>query len=380
MRVPLYLAVVCLVAAAASAQRRPSFELSLRVERYSRRGDVPRASRRFAQRADNTPANNPITDHGATLGRVLFYDKRLSKNRRISCASCHIQKYAFADPRRVSRGFRGQQGKRNAPSLVNARYYARGRFFWDERAATLEEQVLMPIQDKLEMGLDLDTLVARLRSDAGYRHLMKQAFGDGDVTVPRIANALAQFVRSLVSFGSRFDAGLREVSAIEDPFPNFSAIENRGKALFFGQGSPGVRGERGSCAGCHMSGGRGGRRGFGQRGSSANALFFGRSPTDNRLETGKRDDPGIEAVTKDSADRGRFKSPSLRNVELTAPYMHDGRFKDLDAVVRHYGRRFRRTGGFTSRERKALVAFLKTLTDSAFTTDRRFADPFRGRR
>src|SRR5262245_24999076 len=194
-----------------------------------------------AKRFDNTPANNPLTDAGATLGRVLFYDTRLSANNTTACASCHHQKNAFVDPNRFSKGFEGKLTDRNAMSLVNLRYYPRGRFFWDERARSLEEQVLMPIQSKLEMGQDLTRLIEVLSRDDSYRELFRQAFGDSEVTQGRIARALAQFVRSLVSYQSKYDEGLAKVRSVRDDFPNFTAQENRGKTLFLR-----------SCATCHL--------------------------------------------------------------------------------------------------------------------------------
>jgi cytochrome c peroxidase len=178
------------------------------------RGRNVRQRGRFGRRSDNTPGDNPITDLGATLGRVLFYDTRLSVDGTVSCASCHLQKNAFADPRRVSVGIEGREGKRNAPSLVNARYNSNGRFFWDERAGSLEEQVLMPIQDPAEMGFELEDLVERLDSIPEYRELFAGAFGATDVTEDGISKALAQFVRSLVSYRSRFDEGLAQAGAV----------------------------------------------------------------------------------------------------------------------------------------------------------------------
>ncbi len=148
------------------------------------------------RRFDNTPADNPVTDAGAALGRVLFYDTRLSVNNTIACASCHQQKHAFSDPARFSKGHDGKLTDRNSMPLVNVRFYPTGRFFWDERAATLEQQVLMPIQNKLEMGQDLGKLIDILGNDATYPGLYSKAFGDATVTKERTAKALAQFVRS----------------------------------------------------------------------------------------------------------------------------------------------------------------------------------------
>src|SRR5262249_28289205 len=181
---------------------------------------------------DNTPRANPVKDAGAALGRVLFYDTRLSANNTTACASCHQQRHAFSDPRRFSKGFDGREGDRNAMSLVNVRFYPGQRFFWDERAATLEEQVLRPIQSRLEMGQDLTTLTALLGQDAAYAELCRKAFGDPTVSRDRIARALAQFVRSLVSCRSKYDEGLAQVGSVREPFPNFTPQENQGKSLF----------------------------------------------------------------------------------------------------------------------------------------------------
>ncbi|MFP6864583.1 MAG: cytochrome-c peroxidase, partial [Roseibacillus sp.] len=187
---------------------------------------------------DNTPANNPITDAGATLGRVLFYDKRLSANNSISCSSCHQQQHGFSDPRQFSIGFQGGATGRNSMGLTNARYHQRGHFFWDERAATLEDQVLGPIQNDVEMGLTLTELVSKVSAEEFYHELFTDAFGDQTVTSRRISRALAQFVRSIISTESKYDLG-RPTN-----FSNFTAQENLGRALFNG---------RGRCVTCHGS-------------------------------------------------------------------------------------------------------------------------------
>ena len=314
-----------------------------------------------ALRFDNTPANNPVTDHGATLGRVLFYDVRLSANNTVSCGSCHMQKNAFVDPNRFSKGFEGKRTDRHAMSLVNLRYVTRGRFFWDERAGSLEEAVLVPIQSRTEMGRDLKGLVEILAKDEHYPELFQKAFGDGKITQERVAKALAQFLRSMVSCRSKYDEGLAKVASVRDDFPNFTVQENRGKALFVS-----------NCASCHLPG--------------QDAHFSMITPANNGLDADfKTADGGVGDVTLNGFDIGRFKSPSLRNVERTAPYMHDGRFDTLEKVIDHYGKgvkahpnldpRVRRLN-FTKSEKAALVAFLKTLTDQKFLTDPKFSDPF----
>jgi cytochrome c peroxidase len=315
-----------------------------------------------AQRFDNTPADNPVTDLGATLGRVLFYDTRLSANNTVSCGSCHVQKNAFADPNRFSKGVEGKRTDRHAMSLVNLRYNTRGRAFWDERANNLEAAVLVPIQSKLEMGQDVNRLVEMLSKDKIYPELFKKAFGDSKVTPERTAKALAQFLRSMVSYQSKYDEGLAKVTSVRDDFPNFTVQENRGKALFVS-----------NCASCHQPPGQ-------------DVHFSMIAVANNGLDTDwKTADGGVGAITLDGHDIGLFKSPSLRNVEHTGPYMHDGRFDTLEKVIDHYSKEVKPHPNldprmvrlnFTDTEKAALIAFLKTLTDQKFLTDPRFSDPF----
>lgn len=316
-----------------------------------------------ARRFDNTPADNPVTDHGATLGRVLFYDTRLSVNNTIACGSCHLQSRAFVDAQRFSKGFEGQLGDRNAMSLVNLRYYLRGRFFWDERARTLEDQVLMPIQSQRELGQDLKRLLEILAQDNRYPELFRQAFGDSAITRERLAKGLAQFLRALVSYQSKYDEGRTLVRSVRDDFPNFTPEENRGKTLFLL-----------NCATCHLPQGQ-------------DAHFFMTRPLNNGLDAdAKTSDGGVGDITLDESQFGLFKSPSLRNVEFTAPYMHDGRFATLEAVIDHYSKdikrhpnldnRLRRRQNFDDAQKAALVAFLKTLSDPKFISDPKFSDPF----
>jgi cytochrome c peroxidase len=345
---------------------RPSTERTLRLPdtpfRYADIDLPAHFKAPTARRFDDTPADNPLTDHGATLGRVLFYDTRLSANNTTSCRSCHVQKNAFVDPNRFSKGFEGKKTDRHAMSLVNLRHTVRGRFFWDERASTLEEAVLVPIQSKIEMGQDLTKLVEILAKDKHYPELFKKAFGDGEVTRERAAKALAQFVRSMVSYQSKYDEGLAKVASARDDFPNFTVQENRGKALFTRH-----------CAVCHLPG--------------QDAHFSTITPANNGLdEDFKTADGGVGDVTLDARQIGLFKSPSLRNVERTAPYMHDGRFDTLEKVIDHYSKEVKphpnlsppmRRLNFTDSEKAALVAFLKTLTDQKFLTDPKFSDPFR---
>lgn len=306
------------------------------------------------QFSDNTPPDNRITNAGATLGRVLFYDSRLSANHRLSCASCHRQEFGFSDTLRFSPGLHDEPGARRTMALGNARFNPAGRFFWDERAPTLEAAVLEPLLHRGEMGMELDSLEERLAGTAFYPGLFAAAFGSPAVTRDRTAAALAQFIRSLVSARSRFDAVFTGGGA-----PDLSALgerEREGWRLFNGIG----------CVNCHRS----------------VAQF-----ADQASNT------GLDVVAEDTgAGGGRFKPPSLRNVAVRAPYMHDGRFATLadvvdfydggvksgpglDARLRDPDGRVRRLG-LTPSQAGSLVAFLEALTDTAFLADPRFSSPF----
>ncbi|MBA4292465.1 hypothetical protein C0431_05795 [bacterium] len=318
------------------------------------------------KRHDNTPADNPITDAGATLGRVLFYDRRLSANNTKSCASCHIQKHNFADPERRSTGFEGLRTGLHAMSLTNVRYYESGHVFWTERDRSLERQAIRPILDPVELGTDsIPALAAKLNKTGFYPDLFRKAFGTPEITSDRIARAISQFERSLVSSNAKFD------KAIASPKPEevFSEQELLGYAVF--GGAPKQLLERVNldhiesmgCNECHAT----------------SAFVLENGPTNNGLNGG----------------RGRFKVPSLRNIEVSAPYMHDGRFANLVEVTDHYMdniqhgpdldkrlrvgnspsgdvERFRRS----ATEQDALIAFLKTLTDHEFLNAPKFSDPF----
>lgn len=318
---------------------------------------------------DNTPADNPVTNEGAALGRVLFYDADLSQDRSIACASCHVQEYGFSDDAVLSVGFEGGHTGRHSMGLTNARFYANGMFFWDQRAPTLEAQVLMPLQDPVEMGMTLEEVVLRVEEDARYAALFEAAWGDAEVNTERISKSIAQFVRSIVSTQSAYDAGRAQVDAILDDFPNFTAEENAGKALFYAPPPMGGAG----CAHCHVSDGQ-----------------VGIGAISNGLDAAITDE-GYGGVTGQSADMGTFKAPSLRNVAERAPYMHDGRFASLEAVLEHYSTGmqyhpslpgFLRDGNggvvplnLSAADKAALVAFLETLSDEALLTDPKYSDP-----
>lgn len=317
--------------------------------------------------ADNTPLGNPVSDAGATLGRVLFYEKQLSANGTISCGSCHQAINGFSDPATLSLGFENGLTGRHSMSLANSRYYNNGAFFWDERASTLEAQVLMPIQDEVEMGLSLSDLVERLEGIEYYPALFTAAFGTDEINSDRVSRALAQFVRSMVSVNSKYDQGRAQVNNPTDNFPNFTAQENRGKTLFF---DPAI-----ACAACH--------------GTDA---FIAPGARNNGLDADNSSDLGRGGVTGVTAQEGVFKVGSLKNIEFTAPYMHDGRFSTLEEVIEHYNSGvqdnpnlsppLRLPGGgirrlnLNANDKAALVAFLKTLSDDVLINDEKFGDPF----
>lgn len=386
MQIPATTIVLCLfvgsaygqIADLASAAPASTRQLALPATPY-RYADqpLPRHVKEVASLFDNTPESNPITDEGATLGRVLFYDPNLSANGSTSCSSCHSQQTAFTDERRFSKGFEGRAVDRNSMSLVNLRYYRPGKFFWDERAGSLEDQVLMPIENPIEMGHELTALVSQLQSDPIYPPLFRDAFGTSEVTKERLSLALAQFIRSMVSVNSRFDQGRAAVASVLDPFPNFSEQENYGKQQFFG---------RARCSECHLPETKG------KSGAARQSAFFQlEGPLVNGIDSDSDQvDGGVGAFTLKESEWGRFKSTSLRNVVLTAPYMHDGRFRTLDQVIEHYNWSVKphrnldhRLEDFAANglalpevEKVALAAFLATLTDQTFLTDPKFSDPF----
>lgn len=306
---------------------------------------------------DNTPPGNPTTDAGAALGRVLFHDRRLSANDGVSCASCHVQAFGFSDTARLSVGFAGGTTRRHTMPIVNLRFHNPSRMFWDLRAGTLELQALHPIQDPVEMGLDLLALEAKVEAAPWYPPLFAAAFGSDTVTADRIARALAQFMRAIVSGGSRFDSAFAG-GGPPDFARVFSAQELEGRDLFNGAGR---------CALCHVT--------------NAHTII---GPANT----------GLDVTTIDAGGgHGTFKSPSLMNVAVRGRYMHDGRFDSLDRVVEFYllgvqphpelDGRLRDPGGgpqrinFTGAQRAALVAYLRTFTDHTILTAERFSSPFR---
>jgi len=300
------------------------------------------------------PRDNRPTIEGVALGKALFFDKRLSKNASQSCASCHDSTKAFADAgKRVSKGADGIEGKRNAQPLFNLAW--QDGFFWDGRAKTLREQVLMPITDPHEMNADLGEVARKLGGDAALTSQFGKVFGAPEPTAANIARALEQFLLTLISQDSKFDRAARGEAEL-------TPEEKRGLELFVTEYDP-ARNLRGAdCFHCH-----GGN------------LFTSRRYSNNGLDA-EFTDLGRFAASGDPLDRGKFKVPSLRNVAVTAPYMHDGRFETLEQVIDHYDHGVQRSAsldpnlakhpstglGLGASDKRALVAFLKTLTDQQF--------------
>lgn len=283
---------------------------------------------------DNTPAANPITNDGATLGRVLFYDKNLSKNNTVSCGSCHGQDLSFSDSAIKSKGFLGGNTDRHSMALLNVRFYQSGKMFWDERANTLEDQVLQPIQNSTEMGMTLTELVPKISGVSYYPALFQKAFGTTTVTAGRISKSLAQFVRSIVTTQSKYDQ-------VKQGLASFTADERDGETLFLTAGNT-------PCAGCH-----------------APPMFITSSPV-RPFGLADPNDQGIN-------NQNRFKSGSLRNIVLTAPYFHNGSISSLQNMLagnipQH---------SVAPQDRQKLLAFLQTLTDQTIITDAKYADPFK---
>jgi len=314
----------------------------------------------------SVPDDNPTTKQGVYLGRTLFYEKKLSATNTISCASCHKQERAFTDDKAFSKGIDNVPTSRNAMSLTNLLWTR--KFFWDGRSASLEEQAVFPLTNLHEMGQSLDNSAQKLRNTPQYPALFKLVYGDDAITGDRIIKAIAQFERTLISCNSRYDQYLKNTYQPTER-------ELKGMALFMTGPDPekGIRGA--NCVHCH--------------GGTKNYMEFFHN---NGLDSIPAD-AGIESITGLSSDRGRFKAPTLRNIALTAPYMHDGRFETLEQVVDHYSEHIKQSpslstfligesnerGGTSLKlrpeEKKELIAFLNMLTDSTFITDKRFSDP-----
>lgn len=323
------------------------------------------------------PLNNPLTKEGVELGRMLFYEKRLSADNRISCSSCHHQDKAFTDGRAFSKGIDNQITDRSSMSLSNLIWTT--HFFWDGRAATLEAQALEPIENSVEMNQSLTVTVQKLQAVEVYPSAFFKVFGSTEITSENIGKALAQFMRTLVSSNSRYDQSLLKLIEL-------TPEEKFGESLFFTHPIPEDNIRGGNCGDCHVniltSGVNEGFQGFKNNGLDA----------DGSLQNGLFD------VTGKGIDKGKFKVPTLRNIAQTAPYMHDGRFATLEDVLDHYNEHVKRNAttdplilagsnnalepgdeiklGLTNEEKAAIITFLNTLTDETFITNEKHSNPF----
>ncbi len=295
---------------------------------------------------DNTAPDNALTNDGATLGRVLFYDKHLSKNNTISCGSCHKPETSFSDAAQLSKGFNNGSTSRHSMALLNVRFYRSGKMFWDERSPTLEKQALQPIQNAVEMGLTLAELESNVKALNYYPALFQKAFGSPQIDSVRIAKAIAQFVRSIVTYQSKYDL-------VKQGLTTFTPDEAAGEQLFLT--APAGPGGPPACAGCHSP-----------------PMFL----TSNPAGPFAFPDPNDHGIN----NQDRFKSGSLRNVALTAPYFHNGAIGSLTTMLQ---------GGppgspanipahsVAPPDVQRLLAFLQTLTDQSVTTEAKFSDPFK---
>ena len=312
------------------------------------------------------PADNPMTVAGVDLGRHLFYDPKLSSDGTMSCASCHLPSASFTNNLAVSTGVQGNSGTRSSMPLIDM-VYAKNGLFWDGRASTLEAQALEPVEDPIELFEDWDNVENKLRQDAAYRTRFRAAFGinnSSEIDRTLATRAIAQFERALItSGGSNYD---RRVNG-QGYF--FSDSELRGFQLFFDEPNDLPDAE---CGHCH-----------------APPLFTTHEYFNNGIENvaslSDFPDKGRGEVTGLLFDNGKFRVPTLRNVELTAPYMHDGRFETLEEVLDHYnsGGHYAdnldpniRPLGLSEQNKQDLIAFMKSLTDTTLINDPRFTNPF----
>ena len=316
-----------------------------------------------------------ITPWGATLGRVLFYDKNLSLNNTIACASCHHQDKAFADGQQFSTGFQGRITPRNSMAIINP--ITQNNLFWDSRSRTISDLSLKPVQNHIEMGMeDLDVLERKLEKISYYPALFKKAFGTEVVTKERVSEALSQFIGSITTSRSRFDFFMN------NDLVHLNELERLGMNLF--------NSDKAKCSSCHGGGNMSAQDGPNDPYGGGGTGSLGSVVNDLRGAT----NIGLDLQYKDNGfGDGKFRIPSLRNIELTGPYMHDGRFKTLEEVLDHYtdgikphkhldvkftdGHGNLKRLDLSSVEKKAIIAFLKTLTDKEMTTDPKYSDPFK---
>ncbi len=303
-------------------------------------------------------ANNPLTVEGVALGRALFYDDGLSANGTINCAFCHTQGGAFAHTdHALSHGINDKIGTRNVPPVQNAAFY--NSFFWDGGIVDLDLLPISPIENPVEMGHNMSAMLTSLRKGNKYRPMFQAAFGTDSITSARFLKALSQFMLTMVSANSRYDKYVRNEAG-----GTLTTNELSGLTLF-----------KQKCASCH-----------------AGELFTDQRFRNNGLSRDLNKDEGRSLVTLRPEDRFKFRVPSLRNVERTFPYMHDGRFLTLEQVLDHYATNMQdvpeldpllrqsqngKPGiALTTTEKQQIIAFLRTLTDTEFISDRRLGPPF----
>ncbi len=318
--------------------------------------------------APDIAPDNPLTVEGVKLGRMLFYEKRLSKDNSISCGSCHSQASAFSDTARFSKGVEGKIGGRQAMAVFNMAWNT-NEFFWDGRAHLLRDQSLGPIENPVEMDEELDNVIAKLSQDQEYKDQFTRAFGSSEITATKMSLAMEQFMNSIVSVNSKYDRFLVGADSLTES-------EERGRTLFFAEFNPGFPDLSGAdCAHCHAG------KPF------ENDLYM-----NNGLDSDQdMQDMGRMEVTMDPQDKGKFKVTSLRNIDLTPPYMHDGRFQTLEEVIDHYNNGLKQSStidpaleytrssgglGLSAQDKADLIAFMKTLTDDDLMTNEAYSDPF----
>ena len=324
------------------------------------------------ERPDNfpimeTPANNPQTKEGIALGRRLFFDPILSANNEMACANCHLPASGFTDNLAVSTGIDGTAGTRSSMALFNIGYYTKG-LFWDGSSNSLEEQALLPVEDPIELHDSWENVVEKLAQHADYPTLFRQAFGienSGEITKELTAKAIAQFERSIISGNSKYDRVIRGEEFFEDE-------ELNGWSMFFDEGGGLPDAE---CGHCHNA-----------------PLFTVNDYFNNGLDSVASlmdfEDIGLGGITGRVFDNGKFRAPTLRNIALTAPYMHDGRFNTLQEVIDHYNEGVHYSDnvdplllkpgglGLSEQQKQDLITFLHTLTDTAFVNNPIYQSPF----
>lgn len=313
------------------------------------------------------PADNPLTTEGVELGKRLFYDPILSLDSTVACANCHLPEGNFTDNRALSKGVGGTLGLRSAMSLENIGFVNKG-LFWDGRVKTLEEQALLPVEDPREMHHIWEKVIEKLKVHKDYPTRFRQAFGISskkDINKELTVKAIAQFERTLISGNAKFDKIFRKEAFFNDD-------ELTGYELFFNaSGAPDAQ-----CGHCHAS-------------PFMNANDYFNNGLDSAKTLNDFKDIGRGRVTGKPFDNGKFRAPTLRNIEFTAPYMHDGRLKTLQEVIEHYA-----SGGhysdnvdpfipqikaikLSTKQKNQIIAFLKTLTDTSFINNPAFLNPFK---